>query len=414
MERRRPARIMELSPFATQSCPCSQHNFVRHTKFRESCTGIGLAVHTGRESMRKWARIILRQSKSLLLAEGLLFVTLFGLADYATGEELFFLEFYLIPVLLVTWCVSEQAGILISLASGIFWFVDDVIGRNPSGRPAISFWNLGLKLIVFLLFVRLLSSLKSALEREQEHMRNELEIARQVQQRLFPQALPPLKTLDYVGICKPVFEVGGDYYDFVPVEPGGLGVALADVSGKGISSALLMSNLQALIRSRAYQHGHHLDLLVQEINSLLFSSTDDNKYATLFYGLYEDTSQRFTYVNAGHNPPLLFRNHMSDRIEVLKASGTVVGLLPNRLYEEVTIQLNPGDVLILYTDGITEACNEQDQEFGEEQLCQFIESNLHLPAPDLAQSVLHSVQQFADPARQQDDLTLVVLKVRAI
>ena len=182
------ARLWLISTFR---CPCSQR--VRDLplpiqttpSWHPFCT----TFHINTRTMRKWTEFISRQPKSFIVALGFLLVTLFGIADYVTGEELFFLELYLIPVMLVAWYVSEKAGILISLASGVFWFIDDVVERNPSGQPSIPFWNVGLKLVIFILFVRLISSFKRAMEKErleeQEHVRRELEIARQCSNAYF-------------------------------------------------------------------------------------------------------------------------------------------------------------------------------------------------------------------------------------
>jgi len=253
---------------------------------------------------------------------------------------------------------------------------------------------------------------------EQQKLQRELEIAQTVQQQLFPQTLPPLATLDYVGSCQPARGVGGDYYDFLSLTPEQLGLALGDISGKGIAAALLMASLQALLRSHAAIRGHDVSGLISDVNRLLYGSTDSSKYATFFYGLYEDQNRTLTYVNAGHNPPMLFRRPRPDAasapVEVLRleANGTVIGLLPRASYEQGGVKLQTGDVLLIYTDGISEAMNGCDEEFGEERLQQLVADNLQLSAVDLQKLILAEIERFVGGAPQHDDMTLVVAKVR--
>src|SRR5262249_32248291 len=148
---------------------------------------------------------------------------------------------------------------------------------------------------------------KHSLEREkqatEENIRREIEIAREIQERLLPQSVPPMNTLDYVGICKPVFGVGGDYYDFIPIEKGKLAIAVGDVSGKGISSALLMATFKGMLHSHASIRKNQVRDLISDLNLYMYSFTDSKRFVTFFYALYDDCSRRLTYVNAGHNPP---------------------------------------------------------------------------------------------------------------
>jgi len=244
---------------------------------------------------------------------------------------------------------------------------------------------------------------------EQEKLRSEIEIAKQMQAQLFPQRIPAMKTLDYTGICKAAREVGGDYYDFLEIGPGRLGLAVADISGKGISAALLMASLQALLRSHAHLHGDRAELLVWDINRLMYSSTTEGKYASLFYGFYDDLSRLLVYVNAGHLPPILRRKDGS--IQRLKTGGMVVGMMPDTSYRQETVQLQPGDILLLFSDGITEAMNTKEQEFGEERLLPLISSLTDLPAASLSDAILDRIADYVGTAPQHDDSTLVVIKV---
>ncbi len=253
---------------------------------------------------------------------------------------------------------------------------------------------------------------------EQEILRRDIEIAKQVQAQLFPQARPIFSTLDYSAICKPAREVGGDYYDFLQLSDSQLCLAVGDISGKGLSASLLMASLQALMRSQAPLRGQSPALLLSDINRLMCSSTDGSKYATFFCGMYEERTHRFTYVNAGHNLPILLRdtgggNGAQRKINRLFTGGTVVGLFPDAFYEQETIELQAGDVLVIYTDGATEAFNIEMEEFGEERLIDAVKSAVCLSSEAICGAVLDEVEKFVAPAPRHDDLTLLVVKVVA-
>lgn len=270
---------------------------------------------------------------------------------------------------------------------------------------------------------------------EQEKMKREIEIAKQVQAQLFPQTVPEMRTLDYVGICQAARGVGGDYYDFIALGSDRVGIALGDISGKGISAALLMASLQALLRSNASLHGDNVAALIGDINRLMHRSTASGKYATFFYGLYDDANLCLTYVNAGHLPPLLFRphSHRSNEVPVpppsgdsgsyrplhsancrilrLKTGGTVLGIFPEVQYRQECVRMLPGDVLLIYSDGVSEAMNSQEEEYGEQRLSDLVAENLHRDAADLRDLVLSRLSDHVGQVPQHDDLTLVVIKV---
>src|SRR5262249_30612944 len=197
----------------------------------------------------------------------------------------------------------------------------------------------------------------------------EMDFARQVQTRLFPQKLPAMKTLAYTGGCVPARTVGGDYYDFLELRPGRLGMVLADIAGKGVPGALLMANLQANLRSQYAMAVDDLPRLLASVNRLFYQSTDNASYATLFFADYDDASRRLRYANCGHLPPLLLRADGETSNAVwLNPTCTVLGLFEDWQSEVVEIKLKRGDTLVLYTDGITEATNSQGEEFGEWRL----------------------------------------------
>lgn len=247
--------------------------------------------------------------------------------------------------------------------------------------------------------------------KEQEKLRREIEIAQQVQAQLFPQQQPVMKTLDYTGLCKSARGVGGDYYDFLPLGEGKLGIALGDISGKGISAALLMASLQALLRSHAPLHMSQVDALVSDINRLMCSSTARGKYATFFYGFYDDVHRTLTYLNAGHIPPMLFRVDAGTEPMRLKTGGMVVGMFPEAKYQMETVQMQPGDILFLYSDGVSEAMNATEEEFGEERIVSLIGQNRNLPTMQLRELILAQTAEFVGAASQHDDFTFVAARV---
>lgn len=251
---------------------------------------------------------------------------------------------------------------------------------------------------------------------DEERLRVEVEIAAEVQRRLFPQRPPEVSDLDLSGICLPARGVGGDYYDFLSLTNGQIGLAVADVAGKGISAALLMSIVQASLRSNVTSLNGRLTDLVCSMNELLHRSTGPHSFATFFYAQYDAQSRLLTYVNAGHNPPLLVRHNENGstdtRVTLLNIGGPVIGAFSNSLYEQETVEMSCGDTLIAYTDGLTEALNREGQEFGESRLLNLAGEHAGLAAEELSDRIVSSVQQWCGETPQHDDLTLVIMKVR--
>ena len=175
---------------------------------------------------------------------------------------------------------------------------------------------------------------------EREELRQEVVVASQTQARLFPRALPAATSLDLTGTCRPARGVGGDYYDFLSIDEGRLGLVVGDVSGKGLYAGLLMAGLQGRFQTLARQYGARLAELMRELNRLICTSTDGDKYATLFYGVYDDATRTLRYVNAGHNSPLLVR--ANDAIERLEPTGMVIGLMPEAEFTQASLQLGDG------------------------------------------------------------------------
>jgi phosphoserine phosphatase RsbU/P len=245
---------------------------------------------------------------------------------------------------------------------------------------------------------------------QRERLNREVEIAREVQERLFPQKLPVVAGLDYAGHCRPALGVGGDYYDFLALPKGNLGIAIGDVSGKGIAAALMMASLQASLRSEATRAPENLAAAVGNINRLVYEASSSNRYATFFYGQYDPTQGKFDYVNSGHNPPMLFHAGENGGITRLEAGGTVVGLVEDACYAQGSVRLGPGDLLLAFTDGISEAMNLEDEEWGEDRLIDVIQTCRHASAEEILQYVFDAATRFAGDAPQHDDMTLVVVR----
>jgi len=244
------------------------------------------------------------------------------------------------------------------------------------------------------------------LEAERQAARD-MAIAKQVQTRLFPQHKPLIRTLAYAGICHPARTVGGDYYDFLDLGSGRLGLVLADIAGKGIGAALLMANLQAALRSQCATAGEQPERFLRSVNQLLYENTADGDYATLFFAEYDDRTRKLRYSNCGHPPALLLRG--DDTVERLGATCTVVGLFDKWDCAMEERELAPGSAVLLYTDGITEALNGEGEEFGEERLLEAARQHRELAPPEFLAAVVDQARRFS-PHESADDLTLIVAK----
>jgi sigma-B regulation protein RsbU (phosphoserine phosphatase) len=284
---------------------------------------------------------------------------------------------------------------------------------------------------------------------EEESIRRELETAAEVQRRLFPAGEYKDAALELYGTCLPARWVGGDYYDYFAIGERRVGVAIGDVAGKGIAAALLMSTVQALLRSQLTSEDRRLTEVVSTMNRLLRGSTGDGGYVTFFLAEFDEETRGLTYVNAGHNPPLLFRRrevrlatdgaHLQGKIRPrsrgdasvgervitieavnafndeapilpLNASGPVIGTFLDTPYEQETVRAESGDVLVAFTDGVTEALSPEGVEFGEERLRAAVIQSWRLTARGLAEKVIADVLEWQGDAPQHDDITLVVAK----
>src|SRR5262245_40297174 len=238
---------------------------------------------------------------------------------------------------------------------------------------------------------------------------HELEIAKQVQARLFPQTMPSLQSLDYAGVCIQARQVGGDYYDFLTLGSDRLGLVLGDISGKGIGAALLMANLQANLRTQYAAAWDEPERFLRSVNDLFYENTAENAYASLFFGAYDDRTRCLSYANCGHLSPLLLR--ATGSLERLDSTCTVLGLFKEWVCSMAECCLFPGDTLALYTDGITESFNTTGEEFGEQRLIEVLCRNCELPPQRLLDTIVEEVRRFS-PSEQNDDITLIVARGR--
>jgi sigma-B regulation protein RsbU (phosphoserine phosphatase) len=243
---------------------------------------------------------------------------------------------------------------------------------------------------------------------EKERMSKELEIGKGIQQSFLPESTPEIAGIDLAAFNLPAMEVGGDFYDFIPISKDKWGLAIADVSGKGVPAALFMALSRTLIRASAVRNPTAVNA-IKQANRLICEDSKTSMFVTLFYALADSKKMTLTYVNAGHNPPLLFRGASAD-ITLLEAKGIALGVIEEAELEEAEIGLKSGDLVVLYTDGITEAINEEGEEFGQERLMRVVRENRTSTAHDIIEHIREEVVAFAGKQPQFDDITLMVLK----
>jgi serine phosphatase RsbU (regulator of sigma subunit)/dihydrofolate reductase len=268
-------------------------------------------------------------------------------------------------------------------------------------------------------------------------LEREFEIAREVQERLFPQTFPKVAGVEMAAHCRPAQAVGGDYYDLIDIResslaeaghaPGEnifsasgttahgcdrLGIAIGDVSGKGMSAALLMASLHASLRGQVLSGAGDLGTKIANVNRLLYNASDSNRYATFFYAELDCASRTLHYVNGGHNPPAVLRKEDGAwRVLRLGDGGPVIGLLAGALYKEQILHLLSGDILLAFTDGISEAMNVSEDEWGEDRMIAEAQAHADLNAEELLQHLFRAADAFAAGATQHDDMTIVVLRL---
>jgi phosphoserine phosphatase RsbU/P len=253
-------------------------------------------------------------------------------------------------------------------------------------------------------------------QKRRQRLENELSIAHEVQQQLFPRSLPNLPGIEIEAICRPARAVSGDYYDFIRISPTRLGVALADISGKGISAALLMANVQAALRSDVlrYRDGHSgteepVDTaeIISHLNLHLFRNTSNERYATCFFGVYDSATRQLHYTNAGHLPPVYI---CGGKVRRLETGGMVVGLFNDVPFQQGAVEIEHGGMLIAYSDGLIEPENVYGEEFGAERLVEVATRNKAASAHEIAEAMMHAADEWSGSPEQADDMTVIVMR----
>jgi len=244
--------------------------------------------------------------------------------------------------------------------------------------------------------------------KEKERLQSELAIASEVQNQLFPRGTPPTNTIQLTGSCEPARSVSGDYYDYLCLPSGNLALAIGDVAGKGISAALLMASIQSIMRTQLAQGNTQSTAgIVAQLNRQLYANTTPEKYATFFFGIYDENNRMLTYTNAGHLAPLLI---CGGTVSSLEVTGTVVGLFPSMSYEERTVRICDGDLLVAYTDGMTEPENAYGEEYGAERLAETILRFQNAAPCEIVARTMESVKQWSNSPELPDDMTVLIAK----
>jgi sigma-B regulation protein RsbU (phosphoserine phosphatase) len=302
----------------------------------------------------------------------------------------------------ITGAVDELYQATVHVNEGDFSYRIPVSGNDQLAELGVSFntmtGNLGRMI---------------AVTKENERLQSELAIAREVQAQLFPRAAPSLRGLQLAGVCQPARSVSGDYYDFLSISEGAVAFAIGDVAGKGISAALLMAAIQSNMRTQlTATNGNGRErlstaALVSALNRQLYANTAPEKYATFYFALYDDAEHVVTYTNAGHLPPLVVSREGVQRLEV---TGTVVGAFPSARYDEQKVTLDPGDILVAYTDGMVEPENVFGEMFGEERLQELLLRHAQADSDEIIARAMEAVVQWTGSSELQDDMTMLVAR----
>jgi sigma-B regulation protein RsbU (phosphoserine phosphatase) len=259
--------------------------------------------------------------------------------------------------------------------------------------------------------VRRLAEEKAKSESLLRRIAADLEQAARIQRDLLPKASPRLEGFDISGINVPCYEIGGDYYDFIPIDADRLGVVIADVSGKGISASLLMASLRAALLAEV-RPDYTLERLASRLSDFVYASSGPSSFITFFFGEVDRRTSEMRYVNAGHNPPFILDRDGGKRD--LESTGFPLGMFAGAAYEAQTAHLAPGELAVVFTDGIPEGQNEQGREYGDGRLAAIVRESRALSAGDICRKVLGDVQGFASGTEPCDDITLIVVKRSAV
>ena len=352
--------------------------------------------------MKNYLPYLESRPKKLLFTALLLLLFAVGAIDYLTGVELSFSVLYLLPVALGAWLLGRWASVFISIICAIVWYLADLISSPSYSIPIVPYWNAIVMLGFFLTTALILSKLKQTIDRENK-------LAREIQERLLPTEIPRMAGYEIAGAWRPAQSVSGDYYDVIRLDDDSLALCVGDVVGHGIPAALLMSNLQAAVRMLAISKLSPRDICTQ-LNKFIISSTRPDKFITFFYGVLDVNKKEFVYTNAGHNRPLIVRK--SGETLSLSEGGFPLGLLPDSCYDQGITYLNQGDLLLIYTDGVLEVSNMQNEQFGENRVLNILKENHKRGAKAACNGILKAVSEFSK-GNYQDDLALLALSAHS-
>jgi sigma-B regulation protein RsbU (phosphoserine phosphatase) len=292
------------------------------------------------------------------------------------------------------------------------WNNKEIIGIIYSDRISLlkPFTDEDMKLLTLLAnlaAVKIENSRSIEMSIEKEKMEKELALAAQIQRDFLPKRTPECKGFDISGYMTPCYQVGGDYYDYIPIGTDRLGVTIADVSGKGVSASLLMASLRASLHSEVHLH-YSMEKMTAKLNDFIHKSSAINSFITFFFCELNMKSGELRFINAGHNPPIILDK--KGKIKRMESSGLCLGMFPDVEYKAQTVALYPGDVSVLFTDGITESRNKENKEFEEEKLVKLLKKNARLPASQLITQIQNEVETFTAGTEQMDDQTVVIIK----
>lgn len=349
--------------------------------------------------MKRIISNINKLSKANIFLLSLLLLFLIGSIDYFTGIELSISVFYLLPVILCAWYVNKTSGLVLAMIAALIWFIADILTSKSYSHPVTPYWNALVMLGIFILINEIFAALKLSFERENQ-------LAIKVQKGLLPKEVPFLDSLQISVSWKPLGHVSGDYYDFVKQDENKLGICIADVCGHGVAAALLMSNIQAGFHA-TIQSDVMPPNVCKKLNHIIKRHQLPDKFVSFFYGIIDLEEKSLIYSNAGHPPPIIIKQ---DGTTVrLSKGGTMLGVVSEYHCEYEKISLTDGDIILLYTDGITEAKNVKAELFGEENLINICKKNKLYDSHQIKNSILKAVNQF-NSHTYDDDVTLLVIK----
>lgn len=321
-----------------------------------------------------------------------------GTVDHFTGPMTLLTIFYLMPVAGTAWMVGRAPAQWLAVLAAFTWAVADSIGPLAEPKVPLAWVNDASILVVFFFINVVVSALRDQVQRQRD-------LVQDVQRHLLPTISRPAN-VDIASRWIPAWTVGGDYYDVIDAGPNRLAICLADVSGKGIAAALIMSNLQAAVRALV-SSGLPPECLLTTLNRLLHQRLRTPSFVTMFLGVLDTVSGQFTFVNAGHNPPILSRK--GGAMVRLEPTGPVAGIFAEATYKAVTIELRDGDRLVIYSDGVTEYQNHAGEEFGEARLREVLMRDAGKPAEATCRAIVDGLHAFGGDRPYDDDVTMLVV-----